>query len=46
MTPLDKAIEYVRSFPEATLGRIQEADKLFNIGPADAVRLRHRFCFW
>lgn len=50
MSNLSKAIEYVKSFPHATtaelLERIQEADSLFDIGPGDAVRLRHQFCFW
>lgn len=46
MTSLEKAIEYVRSFQNITLERIQEADTLFNLGPGDAVHLRHRFCFW
>ena len=45
MSQLDKAIAYVRS-AEITLERIQEADKLFDLGPGDEVRLRHRFCFW
>jgi hypothetical protein len=49
MSDLDKAIAFVRRFgpyADITLEAIQEADRLFQLGPGDAVRLRHRFCFW